>query len=122
KDIQITRVETPRSVLKGTALVVDAVVSQTGYAGQTVPISVEDDGRIVSTQDVTLPADGESTTVKVRFTAKDAGARVFRFLIPTQTGEQVTQNNTRDTLIQVNDRVEKVLYYEGEPRPEMKFA
>src|SRR5499426_1791451 len=122
KDIQITRVETPRSVLKGTALVVDAVVSQTGYAGQTVPLSVEDDGRIVSTQDVPLPADGESTTVKVRFTAKDAGARVFRFLIPAQNGEQVTQNNVRDTLIQVNDRVEKVLYYEGEPRPEMKFA
>src|SRR5262245_61836785 len=96
KDIQITRVETPRSVLKGTALVVDAVVSQTGYAGQTVPLSVEDDGRIVSTQEVTLPADGESTTVKVRFTAKDAGARVFRFLIPTQSGEQVTQNNARD--------------------------
>jgi uncharacterized membrane protein len=122
KDIQITRVETPRAVLKGTALVVDAVVSQTGYAGQTVPMSVEDDGHIVSTQDVTLPADGESTTVKVRFTAKEAGARVFRFLIPTQTGEQVTQNNARDTLIQVNDRVEKVLYYEGEPLPEMKFA
>ena len=74
-DIQVTRVETPRSVLKGTALVVDVVLSQTGYGGQTVPLSVEDDGRIVSTQDVTLPADGESATVKVRFTADEAGAR-----------------------------------------------
>lgn len=122
KDIQVTRIETPRSALKGTALVVDAVISQTGYAGQTVPMTVEDDGRIVSTQEVTLPPDGESTTVKVRFTAAEAGARLFRFTIPTQTGEQVTQNNVRDTLIQVNDRVEKVLYYEGEPRPEMKFV
>ena len=50
KDIQVTRVETPRTALKGTALVVDVVVSQTGYAGQTVPLTVEDDGRIVSTQ------------------------------------------------------------------------
>jgi len=122
KDIQVTRIETPRSVLKGTALVVDVVVSQTGYAGQTVPISVEDDGRIVNTQQVTLPANGESATVKVRFTANEAGARLFRFKIPTQDGEQVAQNNVRDTLIQVNDRVEKVLYYEGEPRPEMKFV
>jgi uncharacterized membrane protein len=121
KDIQVTRVETPRSVLKGTALVVDVVLSQTGYAGETVPLSVEDDGRIVSTQDVTLPANGESATVKVRFSANEAGARLFRFLVPTQPGEQVTQNNARDTLIQVNDRVEKVLYYEGEPRPELKF-
>ena len=121
KDIQVTRVETPRSVLKGTALVVDVVLSQTGYGGQTVPLSVEDDGRIVSTQEVKLPADGESATAKVRFTANEAGARVFTFKIPTQSGEQVTQNNARDSLIQVNDRAEKVLYYEGEPRSELKF-
>src|SRR5213083_224310 len=67
RDIQVTRVETPRAVLKGAALVVDVVVSQTGYSGETVPITVEDDGRIVSTQEVKLPADGESATVKVRF-------------------------------------------------------
>ena len=120
-DVQVTRVETPRSVLKGTALVVDVVLSQTGYGGQTIPLSVEDDGRIVSTQQVTLPPDGESATVKVRFTANEPGARTFKFKVPTQSGEQVTQNNARDALIQVNDRAEKVLYYEGEPRFEYKF-
>jgi uncharacterized membrane protein len=108
-------------VLKGTALVVDVVLSQTGYGGQTIPLSVEDDGRIVSTQQVTLPPDGESATVKVRFTANEPGARTFRFKVPTQEGEQVTQNNAREALIQVNDRAEKVLYYEGEPRFEYKF-
>ena len=120
-DIQVTRVETPRSALKGTSLVVDVVVSQTGYGGQTVPITVEDDGRIIATQDVRLPPNGEAATVKVRFTAAEAGARVFRFKVPTQPDEQVTQNNARDALIQVSDRTEKVLYYEGEPRFEYKF-
>lgn len=120
-DIQVTRVETPRSVLKGTSLVVDVVLSQTGYAGRTVPLTVEDGGRIVNTQTVKLPPDGESATVKVRFTASEAGARLFSFKVPTQDGEQVTQNNSRDALIQVDDRVEKVLYYEGEPRFEYKF-
>src|SRR5919201_1972059 len=122
RDIQVTRVETPRAVLKGTALVVDVVLSQTGYGGRTGPLSVEDDGRIVNTQEVKLPPDGESATVKVRFTANEAGARLFRFKVPTQDAEQVTQNNARDALIQVNDRVEKVLYYEGEPRYELKFV
>jgi uncharacterized membrane protein len=121
-DIQVTRVETPRQVLKGTQLVVDVVLSQTGYSGRTVPLSVEDDGRIVNTQEVTLPPDGESATVKVRFTASEAGARLFKFRVPTQPGEQVTQNNARDALIQVNDRREKILYFEGEPRYEMKFV
>ena len=101
KDIQVTRVETPRTVLKGTALVVDVVLSQTGYSGRNVALNVEDEGHIVATQDVTLPADGESSTVKVRFTASDAGARLFRFRIAPQDGEQVTENNARDALIEV---------------------
>jgi len=122
RDIQVTRVETPRTVLKGTSLVVDVVVSQTGYAGKTVPLNVEDEGRIIATQPITLPSDGESLTARVRFTTKDAGARLFRFRVPTQDGEEVTQNNARDALLEVVDRREKVLYFEGEPRPEAKWV
>jgi uncharacterized membrane protein len=120
-DVQISRVETPRVVLKGSSLVVDVVVSQTGYAGKTVPLNVEDGGRIVATEQVTLPPDGESLTARVRFTANEAGARMFRFRVPTQDGEEVTQNNTRDALLEVRDRTERILYYEGEPRTEGKF-
>ena len=122
RDVQLTRVETPRLTLKGTSLVVNAVVTATGYAGRTVPLTVEDEGRIVGTEDVTLPPDGESTTVHVRFTASEAGARTFRFHIPPQEGEQVAGNNARDALIEVSDRREKILYYEGEPRFEAKFV
>lgn len=122
RDIQITRVETPRSTLKGTSLAVDVVISQTGYAGTSVPLQVEDDGRIVSTQDVVMPADGQSATVRVNFTATDAGARLFTFHVAPQQGEQVTQNNARDALVEVTDGRERVLYMEGEPRPEMKFV
>ncbi len=122
RDIQVTRVETPRIALKGTSLVVNVVITQTGYSGATVPLEVEDNGHIVSTQDVTLPADGESATVRVRFTTADAGPRVFKFRVPAQQNEQVAQNNTREALIEVNDRKEKILYFEGEPRPEPAFV
>ena len=121
RDIQISRVETPRSTLKGTSLSVNVVITQTGFAGQTVPLQVEDEGRIVSSQQVRLPPDGESATILVTFTASDAGARLFRFRVPPQASEQVTQNNTRDALVEVADRKEKVLYMEGEPRYEVKF-
>jgi uncharacterized membrane protein len=83
---------------------------------------VEDGSNIASRQDVTMPADGESATVRVRFTASEAGPRLFRFRIAPQEGEQVVENNARDALIQVNDRREKVLYFEGEPRYEAKFV
>ena len=121
QDIQLSRVETPRSVLKGTALVVDVVVVQAGYRGSTVSLNVEDEGRIVSTQEVLLPADGDPTTVRLRFTASEPGPRVFSFRIPPQPGEMVTQNNVRQALIVVEDRNEKILYFEGEPRWEAGF-
>jgi uncharacterized membrane protein len=121
RDVQIDRVSTPRNALRGTSLVIDAVVTQTGYAGETVSLDVEDEGRIVGSQEVKLPVDGEPASVRVRFTAGDAGPRVFRFRITPRPGELVTQNNTREALIDISDRREKILYYEGEPRFEMKF-
>ena len=93
RDVQIGRVDPPASVLKGTTLVVDVVVSQSGYAGRTVPLVVEDEGQQLASQDVTLPADGEPATVRVRFTLADAGPRVLHFRVPVLDGEQVTQNN-----------------------------
>ena len=42
RDVQITRVETPRQALKGASLVLDVVVTQVGYAGAKVPLVVED--------------------------------------------------------------------------------
>src|SRR4029078_8427167 len=114
RDVQIDRVSTPRTALQGTSLVIDAGVTQTGYAGETVSLDVENDGRIVGSQEVKLPMDGEPAAVRVRFTAAEAGARVFTFRIAPRPGELVTQNNQREALIDVSDRREKILYYEGE--------
>ncbi len=38
-----------------------------------------------------------------------------------QDGELVTQNNVRESLVNVRDVREQILYFEGEPRFEMKF-
>ena len=121
-DIQVGRVSTPRTALKGTSLLVDAVLTQTGYAGQTVTLDVEDEGRIVGSQPVRLPADGDPVSVRVRFTATEAGPRVFRLKVAPQPNEVVTLNNQRDVQIDIRDRKERILYFEGEPRFEMKFA
>ena len=120
-DVQVSRAETPRRALKGSNLVVDVVVSQTGYPGLKVPLIVEDAGRIVSTQEITLPPDGEAKTIKVRFLASETGPRQFRFRVPVQGSEEVPQNNQRDSLVEVYDRNERILFLEGELRWEMKF-
>jgi uncharacterized membrane protein len=108
-------------VLLGASLMLDVTVTQTGYSGQTVTVDVEDDGRIVGSEKVTLPSNGTPASVRVRAEATEAGPRQFRFRVSPLAGEAVTQNNVREALINVRDVRERILYYEGEPRFEMKF-
>jgi uncharacterized membrane protein len=121
KDIEVSRVSAPRSVLKGTSLVVEVQLAQRGLGGQRVQLHVEDSGRLVHTQEVRLPPEGESTTVRVHVTPSEAGPRAFRFRVASHPDEQVRENNQREVLLQVDDRREKILYFEGEPRFELKF-
>jgi uncharacterized membrane protein len=121
RDIQLDRVSTPRRALKGTSLLIDAVVRQTGYAGETVTLDVEDGGRLVGSQPFKLPADNEPAAVRVRVMATDAGPRVLKFRITPRDGEVIAQNNAREAMVEVLDRRERVLHYEGALRHEMRF-
>ena len=122
RDIQIDRVSTPRTVLKNASLLLDVVITQTGYSARTVTVDVEDEGRIVGSAEVRLPADGSPATARVRAAATETGSRLFKFRVTPQQDEVVTQNNVREALINVHDDREKILYFEGEPRFEMKFV
>jgi hypothetical protein len=121
KDIEIRRVEAARTALKGSAIVADVLVRQRGYSGQKVSLVVEDEGRVIASEEVALPGDGDLAPVRVHVALKDAGPRTLTFKIAAQPGEQVTQNNAQQALVVVRDRREKILYVEGEPRSEMAF-
>jgi hypothetical protein len=121
RDIEIRRVDASHSVLKGGALVADLLIRQRGYGGKKVPLVVEDGGRIVSRDSITLPPDGDVAPVRVTVVANDAGPRQLTFRIPPQPGEQVEQNNAQQALVDVRAGREKILYVEGEPRYEMRF-
>jgi hypothetical protein len=121
RDVQIDRVSTPRAVLKDASLLVDVVVRNTGYGGRSVTVDVEDEGRIIGSEKVQLPSDGSPAQVRVRAIASESGPRLFKFKVSPQEGELVTQNNVRESLVNVRDAREQILYFEGEPRFEMKF-
>jgi uncharacterized membrane protein len=121
RDVEIARIDAPRTVLKDGAMAVDVIVTQRGFAGRKVAVVVEDGGRIVGTKDVTLPRDGEAVVARVRIPTNERGARALAVRVPVQLGEMVAENNERRTLVYVRDRREKILYIEGEPRFELKF-
>ncbi len=121
-DIELGRVELPRAVLEGSTLMVDVVVTQHGFRrGSVVPIIVEDESRILVEETVELGPDGEPVVTRIGFELGQAGARRVRFRIPAQPNERVDRNNTRDAWVDVRGEREKILYFEGEPRWEVKF-
>jgi len=120
-DIELGRVELPRAVLEGSTLMVDVVVTQSGFGQGTVPIIVEDENQILAEETVDLGPDGEPVVARIGFEVESSGPRRIQFRIPTQEGERVSRNNTRTAWVDVRGEREKILYYEGEPRFEVKF-
>ena len=120
-DVEVRRVELPRRALQGTTMVADVIVSHAGLAGRTVRLDVEDDGRIVGTRQVELGVDGE-VPVQLQFTLEESGPRRLTFAVESIEGEAVTENNRRDALIEVGAERQKILYFEGEVRPEIGYT
>jgi uncharacterized membrane protein len=121
RDIEVVSVAAPRSTQRGGNVVVEAVVMHRGFGGRTIPVIVEDSGRIVAQETVTLPRDGEAVTARIRTPASAEGARRLTVRVPLQDGELIDRNNARAAVISVRGRREKILYVEGEPRFEIKF-
>lgn len=122
RDVEVASLEVPRHVLRNATVLVDVVISHRGLGGSRVPVVVEDSGKILGSVTVTLPRNGEAVQARIRVPATEVGARALRVHVPVQAGEQITQNNERRALLVVQDHREKVLYLEGEPRFELKFA
>ena len=120
-DVQVTRADVPRTSLAGSSMIVNVVVDARGYRGRSTRIIVEDMGRIVTTEEVTLPDDGQPLVAPVAMTLENPGARELVIRIPGQPDERVLENNELHAVVQVRDRTEKILYFEGEPRHEVAF-
>ncbi len=120
RDIEITRVEVPASVLEGSSVVASLAIRATGAGRVPLKLTVEDSGRILSTQDVEI-TEADSSAVRVAIRADEPGARLLRFKVAPIDGEQVIENNEFDIALDVVGRREKILYFEGAARFEAKF-
>ncbi len=121
RDISLERIELPRSTLKGAVLLGSVALRVHGVAGETAALTVEDNGKIVASREIAIPKGVESMTVPIRITPLEPGVRSIRVQVRPVRGEAVSQNNSRDAAVRVRDRREKILYVEGNLRPEFPF-
>ncbi|HEY0970801.1 MAG TPA: glutamine amidotransferase, partial [Gemmatimonadales bacterium] len=122
RDVEMVRVDAPRSALAGGSVTADVTIAQSGLAGERARVVVEEDGRIVASRDVALPDDGARSVVRVAVPAEAEGVRRLAFRVVPVEGERITGNNARDAIVRVRRGPERILYVEGEPRFELKFV
>ena len=121
RDIEVSSVSMPRRVLKNSSIVADVLVRQRGFDKQTVKLLVEDGGQLIASEEISLDGARRERTVRARFTAAQPGLRRLRFHILPAEGEMLAENNARETILDVATDRQRILYFEGEPRFELKF-
>lgn len=120
-DLELSRVDAPRAALRGSSILVEALVRQQGGGRDSAELVVEDDGRILATRRFALPGDGQAASVRMPVALPVTGARHLTVRVGGRPAETVTRNNERRLLVSVLNREEWLLYFEGEPRFEFAF-
>ena len=121
-DIGIVDVSAARTVLEGSVFTVTAALRHQGYSGQEVEITVLDGETAVSSDVVTLGAEGVSQPFSLEVTPSRSERIVYDLTVDVQPGEIIEQNNFYSFLVDNADKPPlDILYIEGHPRNEYKF-
>ena len=120
RDIEISQIKLPNQVLNGSRVMADVSIKQQGYDALPVELLVEDNSRILHKQQLRLKPGIQS--IRIPLAIEDTGPRQLEFHLTAMPDEQITANNSRQAILRVDNRKIRILYYEGEPRFELKFV
>ena len=121
RDVAVERVTAPASVLSGSTVLIEAAIGVRGAGGETTTIGVEANGRIVASEEIRLPESGDIARVRLRVPPLPPGTYRLSVVARPLTNEAVVENNAYHTVLEVRPGPVRILYLEGEPRPEFAF-
>ena len=120
RDGAIAHIEVDRTALVNTRIAVRADVRTQGYGPMPAAIEIRRGDQVVTRKELTLPA-GRSEAL-LAFTPGEPGVSEYEVRLVALPEEKVLENNSQWFVLEVTaDRV-RVLYYEGTPRWEYRYA
>ena len=121
RDLAIEQVRAPRRTLSGATMVVEVDVRVRGIGKEMATITAEADGRVVATEIVRTPDKGDIVHVRLRVPPLAPGTYRLGVRARALPDELVVENNEWQGTLDVRAGPDRVLYIEGEPRPEFAF-
>jgi uncharacterized membrane protein/DNA-binding transcriptional MerR regulator len=120
-DLEITDVQMPPRALPDSRLSAQVSFHQRGYTGSRAKVTLRDGAKLLASREITLKNEGSEQIESILFNAGNAGVKTIETSFEILPGELNAKNNKVTRLVNVDQRVAKILYMEGEPRWEFKF-
>lgn len=120
-DLRIARLGAPEFAFRGREFKIELTVQAYGLKGKSVPLLFNRGKNLISTRMVAIDADPFEQKITLSFTPKDLGTHVFSVSLPTQPGEQITQNNQKEFKVDVRRDKIRVLTLSGSPAWNYRF-
>jgi hypothetical protein len=119
KDIFIRKVNFNRMAYLGNSFPVEVKIGAHLCGGMKSVLTVTDGQGTVFSQNLSIPDDNFSQTIRIRLDAKKEGLQRYRIRIAALENEISTANNVQDIFIDVLDSKQKVLMLSLSPHPDI---
>ena len=120
RDYDLMQVFAPRRVRRNTEVEVYAKVRHTDLSGP-FEIRVSRGETPLISKTIEPAANSDVTSLRIAFTPDHQGSATYTLAVPAHADENITDNNSRDFTIDIQDDRLPVLYIEGSPRLEYRF-
>ncbi len=120
RDVSIKAVSANKIAYLGNQFPIQADIVASGYQGQTVTVSLRQNGSTISTQRVTFGQKEDFRQVTFQTSSTQKGVQHYILDVEPLKGEFTTRNNQRDVYIDIIDGKEKVLMLALATHPDIK--
>ena len=120
-DVRIAKLGAPEFAFRGREFKIDLTIQASGMKGKSVPLFFNRGRNIVTSRTVAVDADSFEQKITLSFTPRDLGTHGFSVSIPAQTGEQITQNNSKEFKVEVQRDKIRILTLSGSPAWNYRF-
>ena len=122
RDVEVSGLEMPQRALADSRLAAQVTIRQTGFTGTKARLTLREGAKTLAAREITFKAEGTPQSETLTFNAGIAGAKTLEAQIEPLTSEENAKNNRQTRVLNVDNAKPRILYFEGEPRWDYKFA
>lgn len=119
RDLLIANINYNKTAFLGNDFEVEALLAGYQANDETIHLTVSEDGRPVSAQNITVGSDAFKKQTTMKLNADKKGIHKFTFSIAQVKNEISVQNNTETIYVEVLDARQKILLLYNSPHPDI---